>query len=95
MTMDQLFEGELPEGKIIELTSYSGKGVSRLKQKLVFKMTNFEHGISVTCTHTYIGRWQAEGFTVTGYAVISPYVSVMDINPEDIPNNILGDNEND
>lgn len=60
-----------------------------MKQKVMFKMRNDQYKAEIVCTHNFIGKWQAEGFTVIGYRVYEPNVSVMDIQPSDINNNII------
>lgn len=56
--------------------------------KYVFRMTNFEYKVETVCTHNFIGKWQAEGFTLTGLKQFPDYISVMDINPTEIPTNV-------
>ncbi|MCB5368985.1 hypothetical protein [Collinsella aerofaciens] len=59
------------------------------KKKVIFKMTNFEYNTSIACTHKFIGAWQKEGFIMTGYKIVDPDVSVMDVKISDIPDNVL------
>lgn len=56
--------------------------------KHVFRMTNFEYGAEIACTHNFIGKWQAEGFVMTGVKQVPNNISVMDIKPTEIPMNV-------
>jgi hypothetical protein len=58
------------------------------KNKLVIKMRNYEHRADIVCTLSFVGRWEAEGFTPVGYTSVHPSVSVMDISSQDIEDNL-------
>lgn len=62
------------------------------KSQLIFKMRHIDDRNEITCTESFIGTWQSQGYEMAGYVIAEEGERPQfEIKAADIPDNIVQD----